>query len=220
MKIRHFQDGGAGNLLSWRALASGKTSAKIVVINYRFLIIYDDAIEDLDRVGKTDNEPQGSIQHKVPLIDAVVNTRVAEGLFKKNESTLVVSAGTTTIELPFNSTKDEYKLFKWTDAVSQAVDMTSHGNDPLTVMYRMHDLRPSFFKYREFGRSSLRQATMESNNAVNNSSATASEIQARSRRSSSFGDFREEWRDNDSDKSSREAKIHIAPRGTLRVNSL
>ena len=37
--------------------------------------------------------------------------------------------------------KDDYKMYKWTEAINQAADMIKNDTDPLTIVYRLHDIR-------------------------------------------------------------------------------
>ena len=112
------------------------------------MIIYDDDISDLDYIGQ-DFEPHGAVLHKIPMVKAEVRSRKSQKLFNKHSSSLVIMTGDamTTIELSFNVFKDEFKMYKWTDAVHQVVEMIDQGSDPLTKVYQANDLRPSYFKY-------------------------------------------------------------------------
>ena len=37
--------------------------------------------------------------------------------------------------------KDDYKMYKWTEAINQAADMIKNDTDPLTIVYKLHDIR-------------------------------------------------------------------------------
>ena len=32
-------------------------------------------------------------------------------------------------------------MYKWTEAINQAADMIKNDTDPLTIVYRLHDIR-------------------------------------------------------------------------------
>lgn len=141
-----------GRAISFKALTATPSAPKTIVVNHRSLIIYEDDIKDLDRVGKgLDNEPHGHVLHQFPLAGALVRARNARSIFKKASSTLVILAGsgTTSIELNFNALKDDYKMFKFTEAIEQASELTRLGSDPLTKLHQMHRFRPDCFEFRE-----------------------------------------------------------------------
>ena len=155
--------------LTWKTFTGTPNLAKNMVVNHRYLIIYDDDISDLDYIGQ-DFEPQGAVLHKIPMVKAEIRCRKSPGLFfNKHSSSLVIMSGDamTTIELSFNVFKDEYKMYKWTDAVHQAVEMIEHGSDPLTKIYQANDLRPSYFKYDKPIKNHLPHLMKMTGSAVN-----------------------------------------------------
>ena len=157
------------NPLTWKSLTGTPNHAKNIVINHRYLLIYDDDISDLDYIGQ-DFEPHGAVLHKISLAKAEIRSRKSNGIFNKHSSSLVIITGDalTTIELSFNVFKDEFKMYKWTDAVHQAVDMIDQGTDPLTKLYQTNDLRPNYFKYRQPMKSPLNPQLMKlTGSAVN-----------------------------------------------------
>ncbi len=122
---------------------------KTIVINHRYLLIHEDDMSDLDTIG-IDNEPNGKVLHRIPLIG--VETKIKKSsMFNKNASNVVIKAnnGEIIIELAFQSFKDHYAMFKWTEAVRSAVEMISECSDPLTKIYQIHNLRPSYFASNE-----------------------------------------------------------------------
>lgn len=131
-----------GNFIHWASsLTSTPLPPKLIQINHRHLIVY-----------KNESE----IMYKIPLFEAVARVKKSNNLiFKKSACTVVILAKevvagsnrSTTIELSFDPFKDEYEMYKWIEAVSQAADFTRQGSDPLTLIYQSHDIRPSYFKY-------------------------------------------------------------------------
>ncbi len=121
---------------------------KTIFINHKYLIIHEDDISDLDNVGY-DNEPNGKVLHKIPLMG--VETKIKKSMFSKNSSNVVIKAhnGEVMVELAFNTVKDNYAMFRWTEAVQQAVEMIKECSDPLSKIYQVHDLRSTFFLNNE-----------------------------------------------------------------------
>jgi len=157
------------NSLNWKSLTGTPNHAKNLVVNHRNLIIYDDDISDLDYIGQ-DFEPHGAILHKISLKKAEIRSRKSNNLFNKQSSSLVIIANDdfTTIELSFNVFKDEFKMYKWTDAIHQAVEMIDQGSDLLTKVYQTNDLRSSYFKFKQPNKHLLNPKLMKlTGSAVN-----------------------------------------------------
>ena len=156
------------NPITWKTFTGTPNLAKNMVINHRHLIIYDDDISDLDYIGQ-DFEPQGAVLHKIPMVKAEIRSRKSPKLFNKHSSSLIIMTGDamTTIELSFNVFKDEFKMYKWTEAVHQVVEMIDQGSDPLTKVYQANDLRPSYFKYDKPIRNHLPHLMKMTGSAIN-----------------------------------------------------
>ena len=131
----------------------GKTHpAKRIIVNHRFLIIYNDKKEDEHE----ENDVNPIIIHKISLKNAFARIRknqaggaTSDGLFQKSSknSILAIQTGIGSVELYFNAFKDDYKMYKWTEAVNQAADMIKNDTDPLSIVYRLHDIRHEVLEY-------------------------------------------------------------------------
>jgi hypothetical protein len=173
-----------GYTATWKSLTASPALPKTIVINHRFLTIYDNDIADLDNIGYIQQEPLGKVLHKVPLVGSETRTRKPNGLFNKASSNLIINAGCgkTSIELTFNAVKDNNLIFKWSEAVQLANELIDECSDPLTKIYKAHNLRPSYFKFIEQRQrechAGFKKSIKATNSAMNMRSECSSEEQS------------------------------------------
>ncbi len=134
LRYKLIQDG--GSLTSWLSLTATPAPPKKIVVDYRHL-----------KICNPNNSEE--VLHKIPLMDAIVRIKSAsKSLFKRHSSTLVILSTevvegrnrSTTLELTFDAFRDAYKMYKWSEAVTQAAEMSSNGTNPLAQVYQTHDI--------------------------------------------------------------------------------
>ena len=120
-----------------------------MTVTHRDIIIYRPEISCQDQDPK-------AILHQISLSNAIAESKKDRTFLftRKDVQRIHIRArgpdgSNLILELIFNDWKDQYKIFRWTEAINQAAIFNKDCSDPLSIEYRIHQLRPSFFQCEE-----------------------------------------------------------------------